>query len=68
MVIGESESRDYMSAFTNYPVETTPWLSTQKCNNNFILYPNSYSCIANTVRSLERALTEFNQYNDKQLV
>lgn len=30
MVIGESESRDYMSAFTDYPVETTPWLSEKK--------------------------------------
>ena len=66
MVIGESESRDYMSAFTNYPVETTPWLSSKKNHKNFILYPNAYSCEANTVRSLERALTEFNQYNDKQ--
>lgn len=66
MVIGESESRDYMSAFTDYPVETTPWLSKQKGSKNFILFPNAYSCEANTVRSLERALTEFNQYNDKQ--
>ena len=66
MVIGESESRDYMSAFTDYPVETTPWLSAKKADKHFILYPNAYSCEANTVRSLERALTEFNQYNDKQ--
>lgn len=66
MVIGESESRDYMSAFTNYPVETTPWLSAKKADKHFILYPNAYSCEANTVRSLERALTEFNQYNNKQ--
>lgn len=66
MIIGESESRDYMSAFTDYPVETTPWLSSKKNNHNFILYPNAYSCVTNTVRALERALTEFNQYNDKQ--
>lgn len=66
MVIGESESRDYMSAFTDYPVETTPWLSAKKTDKHFILYPNAYSCEANTVRSLERALTEFNQYNNKQ--
>lgn len=66
MVIGESESRDYMSAFTDYPVETTPWLSAKKADKHFILYPNVYSCEANTVRSLERALTEFNQYNNKQ--
>lgn len=66
MIIGESESRDYMSAFTDYPVETTPWLSAKKADKHFILYPNAYSCEANTVRSLERALTEFNQYNNKQ--
>lgn len=66
MVIGESASRDYMSAFTDYPVETTPWLSDKKNDKHFILYPNAYSCEANTVRCLERALTEFNQYNDKQ--
>lgn len=66
MVIGESASRDYMSAFTDYPVETTPWLSAKKTDEHFILYPNAYSCEANTVRCLERALTEFNQYNNKQ--
>ncbi len=66
MVIGESASRDYMSAFTDYPVETTPWLSAKKIDEHFTLYPNSYSCEANTVRCLERALTEFNQYNNKQ--
>lgn len=66
MVIGESASRDYMSSFTDYPLETTPWLSAKKDDYHFILYPNSYSCEANTVRCLERALTEFNQYNDKQ--
>lgn len=66
MVIGESASRDYMSAFTDYPVETTPWLSDKKNDKHFILYPNAYSCEANTVHSLERALTEFNQYNNKQ--
>lgn len=38
MVIGESASRDYMSAFTNYPVETTPWLSEQKHDPHFILF------------------------------
>lgn len=66
MVIGESASRDYMSAFTNYPVETTPWLSEQKHDPHFILFPHSYAVVAHTVSVLERALTEFNQYNDKQ--
>ena len=66
IVIGESASRDYMSAFTNYPTETTPWLSAKRTDKHFILYPNTYSCVANTVASLERALTEFNQYNNKK--
>ena len=34
MVIGESASRDYMSAFTDYPVETTPWLSAKKTDEH----------------------------------
>ena len=55
-----------MSAFTDYEHETTPWLSAKKQDSHFILYPNSYSSIPHTVSSLERALTEFNQYNDKQ--
>lgn len=66
MVIGESASRDYMSAFTDYPVETTPWLSAKKTDEHFILYPNAYSCEANTVHALERALTEYNQYNNQK--
>ena len=67
MVIGESASRDYMSAFTDYPDETTPWLSEKKHDPHFILFPHSYAVVAHTVSVLERALTEFNQYNDKQL-
>ena len=66
MVIGESESRDYMSAFTDYPVETTPWLSAKKTDKHFILFPNAYSCIASTAPCLSNALTEINQYNNKE--
>lgn len=66
MVIGESESRDYMSAFTDYDKNTTPWLKAHKDSNNFFLFCNSYSCHHQTVPSLERALTEANQYNDKK--
>lgn len=66
MVIGESESRDYMSAFTNYDKDTTPWLNIQKVSPNFFLFPNSYSCHHQTVPVLERALTESNQYNNKK--
>ena len=66
LIIGESESRDYMSAFVDCEYDTTPWLKAQKNNKNFLFFPNSYSCIAHTVSCLERALTEFNQYNNKQ--
>ena len=66
MLIGESESRDYMSAFTDYPVETTPWLSAKKTDKHFILFPNAYSCIASTAPCLSNALTEINQYNTKE--
>ena len=66
MVIGESESRDYMSAFADYDKDTTPWLNANKSSDNFFLFRNSYACHHQTVPSLERALTEANQYNDKK--
>lgn len=66
MIIGESESRDYMSAFTDYQYNTTPWLKEMSLTKNFVLFPNSYACKDQTVPSLERALTEVNQYNDKK--
>lgn len=66
LVIGESASRDYMSAFCDYPENTTPWLKAHKEDPHFILFPHTYSCADQTVTSLERALTEYNQYNDKK--
>ncbi|MCD7975087.1 MAG: phosphoethanolamine transferase [Phascolarctobacterium sp.] len=66
LIIGESASRDYMSAFVDYPYDSTPWLHQQKETSNFLLFPHSYSSIIHTVPALERALTEFNQYNDKE--
>lgn len=68
MVIGESACRDYMSAFQpEQPWQTTPWETEKKNDNNsgFIFFPNAYSCAMQTVPSLERVLTERNQYNDK---
>ncbi len=68
MVIGESACRDYMSAFQpDQPWQTTPW-ETEKRNDpgsGFIFFPNAYSCAMQTVPSLERVLTERNQYNGK---
>lgn len=66
MVIGESASRKYMSAFSDTKNNTTPWLLEQKHNPNFLLFPNAYTSWVQTVPALERALTEKNQYNTKE--
>lgn len=66
MVIGESESRDYMHAFGYQDHNTTPWLSKMKDSKNYLLFPYTYACKDQTVPSLELALTEANQYNNKK--
>lgn len=67
LVIGESESRDYMKAFNKeYKFDTTPWLNKMAQSKNFILFPNAFSIYANTVIAVSNALTEINQYNDKK--
>lgn len=67
MVIGESASRDFMSAFTENDVETTPWLtSMMKDKEHCLVFPNAYSCHVQTVPTLEKALTEYNQYDGGQ--
>lgn len=65
VVIGESASRTFMSAYDNPQTtnDTTPWLRAQKSNPDFIIFKNAYTSRVNTVLSLERALTEKNQYN-----
>lgn len=63
IVIGESASRDYLSAFHNLDKDTTPWLRSMKTSPNFLLFNHAYTSKAQTVPSLERALTEKNQYN-----
>lgn len=67
-IIGESENRDHMSAFNpSYPAETTPWLSRESQNRNFILLANGYANYPQTTPSLEMALTGVNQYNHQNL-
>lgn len=64
LVIGESASRDFMSAFTPMKEDTTPWMRELAMDNNHcVLFPNAYSCDIQTVPTLERALTAFNQYD-----
>ena len=66
MVIGESASSYYMSAYSDTPNNNTPWLCSMKNNANFILFPHAYASWGQTVPALERALTEKNQYNNKE--
>ena len=63
MVIGESATRDFMSAFNSMEDNTTPWLKEQK---DIILAKNAYAGAWNTVPALERALTEANFYNNAE--
>lgn len=67
LVIGESSSRDYMKVYNSeFPYDDTPWQEDMKSNNkNFIFYNNAYSSYVQTVPTLERALSERNQYNDR---
>lgn len=66
MVIGESSCRDYMSAFAHQPFDTTPWERESRGDaGHFVFFDNAYSCAMQTVPSLERVLTERNQYNGK---
>lgn len=66
MVIGESASAYYMSAYSDVKNNNTPWLRSLRANDNFILFNHAYTSKCQTVPALERALTEKNQYNDKE--
>lgn len=69
MVIGESACRDYMNVFSPQPWENTPWQSEKrKDERHFVFFDNAFSCATQTVPTLEKALTEKSQYNDKQFV
>lgn len=66
LVIGESGSRNYMKVFNpKFQYDDTPWQSEKLKDNNFFFFPHSYSSYVQTVPTLERALTERNQYNDR---
>ena len=64
VVIGESASRNFMSAYTETKNNTTPWLKEKINDNNFTIFKHAYTSWIQTVPSLERALTEKNQYNN----
>ena len=66
VVIGESHTRDRMSAY-DYGRDTTPWLRSQRGNGRFVFWENAYSNYPNTVFSLSQALTAKSQYDDRIL-
>lgn len=66
VVIGESHTRDRMSAY-DYERDTTPWLRSQRENDHFTFYENAYSNYPNTVFSLSHALTSKSQYDNRKL-
>lgn len=68
LVIGESETSDLMTAFTPYlPVDTTPWLTSEKENKDFYLFNHAYTNFPATAGALSMALTGINQYNEKEI-
>lgn len=69
LVIGESASRDYMSAFTPRVHDTTPWMRQMAADTaHTLLFKRAYSCAMHTVQALEKALTEANQYRAQTFV
>lgn len=66
MVIGESASMDFMSAYKPTEHDTTPWMKKMAATPDCILFRHAYTSWGQTVPALERALTEKNQYNDKE--
>jgi len=64
LIIGESASRNFMSAYTKTENDTTPWLREKLTDKNSIIFKHAYTSWAQTVPALERALTTKNQYNE----
>lgn len=68
LVIGESETSDLMTAFTpSLPVDTTPWLASEKENKDFYLFNHAYTNFPATAGALSMALTGINPYNEKEI-
>ena len=64
VVIGESLDRNYMGCY-GYHKNTTPFQSSLKKDDNFILFKNCFACHVQTPRVLLLLLTSLNQYNGK---
>ncbi|MDR1124863.1 MAG: phosphoethanolamine transferase [Deltaproteobacteria bacterium] len=58
LVIGESESRDFMSAYSGPGAQNTPWLETLKGDASWFIFSNAYSANTHTAPVLTAALTD----------
>ena len=66
LVIGESQLRTRLGAY-GYERDTTPFLTSNLNNPNFIFFNKAYANFIHTAYSVTRALTAKNQYNDLKL-
>ena len=65
LVLGESNSRDYMGCY-GYKQNTTPFLSRMRNDQRFTFFEQSFSNHVHTTEALKYLLTEQNQYNGKE--
>lgn len=63
MVIGESASTHFMSAYNKTENNTTPWLKEMVEKGEIYKVKHAYTSWIQTVPALERALTNKDQYN-----
>lgn len=69
IVVGESESRDYMKAYNpEYKYNNTPWLSSMAADDNMIIMDKAYACYNLTKIALGTGFTEASQYNDVSFI
>ena len=66
VVIGESLTRNHMSAY-GYQLRTTPWQDSIKELRNSVFLNNAFSNHTHTVQVLSFALTQKNQYQNRNM-
>ena len=67
-VIGESAGRNFMSVYGYAQNDTTPWQRKMVTEDprHFLRFNHAYTSYGSTLQALERALTQKNQYNEKE--
>lgn len=66
VVIGESQTRDHMSAY-GYSRPTTPWLESLKDDAHAVVFTEAHSSCSYTTAAVTYAFTPKNQYNHKPM-